>query len=458
MKQSAETSVGSKVDEDLFQSFQEITNSLKEFYSYLRIASSRKQEIIESWNEGQSPSLAAELSPSEVGGFEQALLDLEAMKLDLPDDEDPVHILYRWKLDETIAQIKLVLASTHGDMATFHKQNHDIYGAPDEILYRAALDWVCNDAEVLRATQSSTEEQKAAAQKVVDRLTPMRGYRELLSPESVVFEKIRQDHYKENGYFALLLDGITQPGDTITEEQGDVIIEHVLRKNISTDYEYEKRKGGSWGVSHSMKKVYGPESYSYSWRRFVGLPLGHETGTHLTETKNALGGPLLLASIGLDHFERGTEGRAVVREQVPYDSFDEFGKLVRWRDILRRHIAISYAEGVGEESRVSHHEVYEFMEQIDHMYALKDGFLADEAADAARTRTNALLLRVLKGTTGEGAYLKDKVYLEGNVAAWLAASMRGASAISEADKAKYDINNSRHLLQLIKLGVINHDA
>jgi len=453
-KRSAEA----KVDEGLFQSFQEITTSLKEFYSYLTIPSDKKQEVVASWDHEKSPSLRAELTEADTQHLMNALAGLVKMQAELPKDEDPVHVLYGWKLDETIAQIGMVLSSANGNMEHFHKQNYEIYGAPDEVLYRAALDWVCNDAEIILTDEDATEEQKTAAQEVVNQLTPMRGYRELLSPESEVFDKIRQDHYREGGYYALLLDGVSQPDDVVTEEQGDLILEHVLRNNVGSNYAYEKRKGGSWGVSHSTEKVYGPEAYNYSWERFVGLPLGHEIGTHLAEKQNALSGPLLLASVGLDRFERGTEGRAVIREQVPYDSFDEFGKLIRWRDILRRHIAISYAEGVDEDERPEHHEVYEFMKKIDYMYILKDSDSADGAPDKARERTSTLLLRVLKGTDGKGAYLKDKVYLEGNVAAWLSAALRGASAISEADKAKYDINNSRHLLELIKLGVIDSNA
>ena len=58
---------------------------------------------------------------------------------------------------------------------------------------------------------------------------------------------------------------------------------------------------------------------------------------------------------------------------------------------------------------------------------------------------------MLKGTDGTGgAYLKDTVYLEGNVAVWQVPEL-----IPEGDKGKYDIANPRHTESLVRLGVIS---
>lgn len=189
-------------------------------------------------------------------------------------------------------------------------------------------------------------------------------------------------------------------------------------------------------------------------KRFVGLGLGHEIGSHLLEVTNGERGPLGLASIGLDRYELGNEGRAVIREQVVYENFDEFSKLVRWRDILRRHVAISYASGVGEDAPHEASEVYTFMNAIDQMYQLKElkpGAEPREAYEKADSKTTALLTRVLKGTDGKGgAYLKDKVYLEGNIACW----NQSPSAINNGDLGKFDITNPRHITLLQKLGLL----
>lgn len=182
----------------------------------------------------------------------------------------------------------------------------------------------------------------------------------------------------------------------------------------------------------------------------MGLALGHEVGSHLLERINGLVGPLRLASDGLDRYELGNEGRAIIREQVPYETFDEFGNLVRWRDILRRDIAVGLGAGVGEERPHSFSEVYGAMKPIDTMYALKSG-----KPETAHKRSWDLTVRTRRGVSGEGgAYLKDKVYLEGNVACWLTAALQGPAAISGGDLGKFDINNPRHIVLLQSVGLL----
>jgi hypothetical protein len=78
---------------------------------------------------------------------------------------------------------------------------------------------------------------------------------------------------------------------------------------------------------------------------------------------------------------------------------------------------------------------------------------ADNRAD---NRTTVLLQRrVLKGTDGKGgAYLKDKIYLEGNVACWQAVCIR-PEIIEEGDKGKFDtITNLRHIAILRSIGAL----
>lgn len=172
---------------------------------------------------------------------------------------------------------------------------------------------------------------------------------------------------------------------------------------------------------------------------------------------NGFNGPIQLASSGLDRYELGNEGRALIREQVPFETFDEFGAVVRWRDVLRRHIAISYGHGVGDDEKGhSSAEVYNFLNAIDTMYQTKiNPDDPEKTLGAAHKKSSDLVLRVLKGTNGaEGAFLKDKVYLEGHVASWLTASLHGADTISQGDVGKFDINNPRHVTRLQRVGLL----
>ena len=442
------------LDADLESSLSAVLGGHNEIYSELTVASEKKELISEAWKDGQNPSLTLEVADEDQLFLRQSALRQWKRELLDNDELDPdIKQLYRWKVNEHIANINMLIASNQGDMPNFARWNEFIYGKPDEAIYRGALDWVASDAERLVSDPEQPEVVVVAAQDVLSMLDGKRGYRELLSPDSETFEKVRADHMQQTGYYGLLLAGVEVPRGKITTAIADPIIEQVLR-NIKSSKDVRDASGSSWSVVSDA--VLRPKTMNMPYQRFVGLGLGHEVGSHELERVNGSRGPIALASEGLDRVELGNEGRAVIREQVPYETFDEFGKLVRWRDILRRHIAISYASGVGEDMPAASSDVYTFVNTIDRMYALKlkpqDERVAEESA---HKKTTDLLLRVLKGTDGlGGAYLKDKVYLEGHVASWLSAAQRGPRAIAEGDLGKFDINNPRHLNALRKFGLL----
>ncbi len=428
-----------------------------ETYNELALPDAEKAAVLESWHNGLDAPLSAEHVDKESLAARRESLTLWKRDLLSRDDLDPlVKQLYRWKVNEHIANVNMLIASSEGDATNFRRWNEFIYGKPDEAVYRGALDWVAHDAENLLAVDNQNPAVVEAAQNVLDLLEGERGYRELLIPESETFEAVRADHMSERGYYGLLLAGVEIPAGKVTPDVGDPILEKVI-KNIGSSKEIVDAKGATWGVS--SRGVERPATYNMPSQRFVGLGLGHEIGSHELERTNGARGPLALARDGLDRYELGNEGRAVIREQVPYESFDEFGKILRWRDIMRRHIAISFASGVGEDRPNSSSETYAFMNTIDLMYQVKLKPDDSEAAKvAAQKKTDDLLTRVLKGTDGTGgAYLKDKVYLEGHVANWLTAATRGPQAISDGDLGKFDINNARHIAALQSFGLIPED-
>lgn len=445
-----------QVDEELFNALEAIHEGTKEIYQSLEGSSEKKQKATTAWHNYENSELLADRN--DLGLFVERKDKLESLKKQIEADgsiEPLVREMYLWKIDEDIANTVMVIASAMGDMELFHEANESVYGKPDEDIYRGALDWIVNDAESLMQSHSEHPSVVEAAQRVIDLMSSTRGYRELLAPEDATYEAVRADHMHPLGYYGLLLDGVTIPEGKVSNETGDPIL-HQMLTNLGTHYKVLDADAAGWSISHDEEAVKRPCTYNMPTKRFVGLGLGHEIGSHLLERLNGMNGPLRILTRGLDRYERGNEGRAVIREQVPYETFDEFGRLVRWRDILRRHIAISYAEGVGEDARHTSSEVYEFMNAIDTMYQSKltpdDPGITQEKAAA---KTDTLLVRVLKGTDGEGgAYLKDKVYLEGHVACWLTAALKGPSVISDGDLGKFDINNPRHIDQLMKFGLL----
>ena len=445
------------LDEIVFADFKEIHP--QDVYTNLTVrGDERKQHIKDTWHRGGDANLTATLDEQDLTEKVDKLLQFKHDLLTRNDLGEDVKQLYRWKVNEDIANIRMLQASARGDMRAFRRYNEFIYGKPDESVYRAALDFVAHDAEKILASDSS-DEAKEAARRALEQVEDKRGDRNLLYPESEVFEQLREDHWRTGGYYALLLVGVEIPDGKITPEVGTPILQTVVQDNLQSEYTLQPTKSSSWEVAHRDESVKYPENYNMSRERYIGLALGHEVGTHLLEVANGLRGPLLLGSIGLDRQEAGGEGRGVVREQLVYDNFGDFTELVRWRDLLRRHITISYAYGLDGGEKASH-EVYEFVNAIDMMYQFVDTpeKTIDEIADMCQAKTDTLLLRVLKGTDGKGgAYLKDKVYLEGQVAVWKTAAKRGVKNVSSGDAAKFDISNPRHITKLQKLGVLPSD-
>lgn len=448
-----------QIDETLDAKLAKSLGMSRETYSDLEVEAVKKLQIVDAWHNGRDHELLAD--HQDVGPFLDRKERLEMLRIELHDDQSidvDLKDAYVRKIDEEIAKAVMVIASSTGDMELFREANESVYGKPDEDVYRAALDWIVHDAERLLETHSDRPTVVAAAQRVINLLGEQRGYREILAPEERVFEAVRQDHMRPMGYYGLLLSGVTVPEGKISNEVGDPILQTVL-KNIGSNYAISDADGASWSVAHSEEAVKRPGVYNMPRNRFIGLGAGHEIGSHLLERLNGERSPLKILVRGMDRYELGNEGRAVIREQVPYETFDEFGKLVRWRDILRRHIAISYATGVGEDSSHSSSEVYQLINTIDTMYQTKltpDDL--DAATQKAQQKTDTLLLRVLKGTDGtSGAFLKDIVYLEGNIASWVTAA-ESPEAISDGDMGKHDINNPNHVRLLRKVGVLQHDV
>jgi hypothetical protein len=447
------------VDHELKRSFESAHLGARETFKDLEVSAERQQAIEDAWHNGEDASLLTEhLDEDELIQRLQELQEWKTELLARDDIESSLMQVYRWRVNENIARIHMLIASKNGDMDNFHRYNEFIYGKPDEDIYRAALDWVAHDAEMLLANPDTELAPKEAATKVLGMLRDKRGYRELLVPEKDTFQAVRDNHLRPGGYYALLLAGVEVPeSGKINNALGDPILKHVIKENLQSDYVIVDAKGASWGMSHSVAAVERPAVYDMPMQRFFGLGVGHEIGSHLLERMNGLRGPIELAAGGLDRTEAGNEGRAVIREQVQYETFDEFGKLVRWRDILRRHIAISYASGVGEDSLKTSSETYAFMNMIDTMYQarLKPNDSEELIKEKAQVKTDNLLLRELKGTDGKGgAGLKDKVYLEGHVASWLTAAIHGPERISEGDLGKFDINNARHVTFLQQWGLL----
>ncbi len=403
-----------------------------------------------------APNLQSMVSHRELLGLHNKIKELRELKNQLLSDtelEPVARQAYRWRINEEIASAMMVDASTRGDMRRFRAYNYFIYGRPDPGMFNDTVDWFRTEAH--KHLEHQSVEVRQAALAVLGLLPNMDGKANNLKPSLEVFAQVKQNQFRKDGYFALALAGIEVPAEgRFTAENGNPIIEKVL-KNIESGYSLAPSTGTTWSADHQKSKLEYPFNYNLALRRFLGLPIGHEA-RHILERVNGLRQPIRLFGGGLDRYEPGNEGRAIIGEQVNYDTFDDFAQTDRWQVILRRHLATSLADGLlspGKE--LDFPATFKIINAIDKMVErVKKPQNIKAADEKAKERSWILMESVFKGTDGQGgAYGRYKLYLEGNVAIWRTLET-WPELMDYGDYGKFDISNPRHIAICQAMGVI----
>jgi hypothetical protein len=392
----------------------------------------------------------------KVSAREDGLLEFRGW-LAGQDAHPDVIDLYRWRVDDLLGQNRLLRAAAEGNSDQFAVQNIYAYGEPDTQVFRSTAVWFRQRAEGLLEDRSVRGGVRAAASEVKELFQDVPEGTAALLPDAELFNTVRDLHFREGGYFALLLAGVELPrGGKITPDIGEPALRQILHNIGADSYKRVKNPSGDyWGMSHTRQELMGPLDYGMSWEKFVGLPAGHEVGSHTLEYMNGRRSGLLLLSAGLDRYSRGNEGRAVMREQIVHETPEAFTELLRWQDITRRHLASAIGAGLLGRT-MDYSDTYAAINAVDRLWS-RDRKPGDiEAADvAAHRRTWLLMQRVYKGTSGTGLPFQEyKLYLEGLVRGWQTAKTHPELIEREGDKGKYDISNERHVGRLVSLGIL----
>lgn len=445
VKQSLVIDRQTPVDKELRAVFYKLTTDSPAIYEQLTVPKEQNEQLKQDFfNSGRT--IEPNLSATHLDEDELALMEFrwDSFKRELLESGVETHIAqaYRWAINEAIAGIRIAHYSAIGDMDRVRAYNKFIYGTPNPEIFDATTDLFRTDAEQYLNNEYDAVAQ--AAQAVINTVPNMGGDRQRLSPDDEIFALVKEMHFREGGYFALMLAGIDLPkGEKVPMEVGDPALRRVLR-NIESDFDIQDSSGTVWSADSFRRALLRPANYNMVYNRFMGLAIGHEV-RHILEGVNGERQSLQLFAQGLDRYEKGNEGRAVLGEQVVYDSFKKFSSLLRWQDIMRRHFAISLAEGLaGEEMSFS--RVFEVVNNIDRLWERSKKPEDIVAADAkADKRTWDLMTRIMRGMDGQGgAYLKDITYLEGNLAVWAVAEQH-PELIEAGDLGKFDISNPRHI-------------
>lgn len=361
---------------------------------------------------------------------------------------------YIARIEEYFQGNAMVLATVQGDYERFLQTNDLLYGTPQAELFAAAVAWVREDAYT--TTVDHSEKLANFRDTLLGVLPHVEGGNpRRIMPSEAVFRAVRDMHIAPGGYRDQLLGAAHLPHQAYIDQQnGDVLCRQIIT-NIGSDYTLADSQDGIWAVVNSAKKVIRPLEYRLDLDEFFGIAC-HEIGSHLLESANGSRQPLRLLGLGLAHFESGNEGRAFLREQIVYKSEAEFTRQPSWEYILLLYLGVCLASGCSGRA-------YGFAELYDVMFALhrfwRERRFPDVTSNERIARDEAwhLAVRVMKGSSGNpeqpGCYMKDIVYLEGNVACWDVAA-QDPEMILRGDIGKFNIANPEHVRILRGLNII----
>lgn len=441
------------MDERWFARLLTISQALGETYILLEPT---PETLEERWREfeasGRRHDIVMFSEQVNTGLVARCQAQLGELRADIAAGEpaEIVRALYLDRIDELLANARMMTAAAARDADGFSAENLAMYGRPHPVIYEAACAWALSTAVVAAATLGPHG--RGLGHKALDLLPGTNGDWRLLTPPEPVFRKVRGLHRAAGGYYDQLFGNGTFPtGSTIDQASGDEICRRVLG-NIGSGYELADSANTIWAVSPSRRQLLRPAGYRLDTEEFIGI-ISHEAGSHILEAANGARSPLKLLQLGLAGYEKGNEGRAFLREQIVYDHELTFLRQFAWEYIVLLHLGASLASG-------SHDQPYGFArlyEVLETLYALwrelrRPGDPGN--AEFARREAWYLTVRIAKGTDGQGGgYLKDIVYLEGNVRCWEVAASN-PEAILHGDKGKFDITNARHVKALRELGIV----
>lgn len=348
-------------------------------------------------------------------------------------------------IDALLDNISLIIAGATGDTRTYRSTCERLYGQPNHDIFAAACAWIRADA--LATSVDGSSHLATLRHNVLAALPSVDADYSVLIPSEQVFADVRQHHTE---YYRQLFGLKGFPVEPyIDEATGNEICRRVLT-NIGSDYVLAPSDNNLWAILPSRKRVVYPSGYRLDRDEFVGI-VCHEIGSHVLEAVNGASSPLLLLGAGLAGYERGNEGRAFLREQIVYDHERTFLRQFSWEYIILLHVATSLAAG-------AYHHPHSFSELYHTLYHLyyfwRERRMPHATNNEAFTRDEAwyLAVRILKGTPGNGsaAYLKDSVYLEGNVRCWQLAA-EDPSSILLGDQGKFDPTNPSHRALVLSL-------
>lgn len=432
-------------DKDLFQELSD--NASFQAYEYLNGNKSYRNEQKRQFLSGEIQNPQLDYSDINLDNISQVEETLVSMKTDIISNEqnEVVKQAYRWKLNEKIAEIRMMKSVATGDMDRFKRYSEFIYGKPSTEIFDYTIDSIKTSAE--KSVDSDNEDVREAAINLLNVLPKVDSRLVVKLPSEKDIKYAHNQTIDEMGSLIDIPAELTKIDAKQIQDTFASALEQVGGENWTINIDENRT---AIGVNQEAMAVNVPSERTVTRGKLTELVV-HEIGTHVARRINGEKSLLKLLGIGLDRYESGEEGVATMREQALSGKASEFKG-------LDGHLAIGLSLGLDGQPR-DFKQVYDILEKY---YLLKNLNLKKDYLESFEKAQNTAwnrCVRTFRGTdcnTPGACLTKDIVYREGNIGVWDLISNKPEEMI-RFNVGKYDPTNDRHLWVLTQLGITDQD-
>ncbi|MCX6766914.1 MAG: DUF1704 domain-containing protein [Candidatus Moranbacteria bacterium] len=403
-------------------------------YEYLTSKKDFREDQKNKFLSGEIENPTLDYPELENFDFDQREQRLLLLKKDIlaQEQNDTLGQLYCWRINEKLAELRMLRAAYSGDDKRFVRYSKFVYGKPDKKIYEYSVSQV---KQVIDEKLFNSDPEISAAAKRLN---------------TELFEVLINNDSKINPLeYNLPTPKKVENEKEYQAEEIKIAFEEYLRNQQIAGWQVIVDREGKYraiNVSQESKTVNVPETRKLKHSDLLAL-IEHELGTHVLRRERGERSKLKLLGLGLDRYLKGEEGLATYKEQQVKGAKGFRG--------LDYHFAISLALGIDGKKR-DFRKVFEILRDYHFINSKKE---KDLALKFAQDEAWSDCLRIFRGTTCKtpGACLtRDIVYREGNIGIWDVVKNNPEEA-RRFSIGKYDPTNPRHIWILEQLGITDED-
>jgi hypothetical protein len=373
----------------------------------------------------------------------------EPLKISDPEGHEALRLAYLWRINESLAGMRMLYAAKNGDSKRFRRYSEFIYGKPSSEVYSYTVDKIWDK---IGEGLSSTDPDVSNAAKELAKVLPQKPHpkQQIEAPSQAAFASAKKYVREE---LDALVEIPTKDGKFNADEIRKLFNQIFEKLKIENKWKTVLVETQSKNVRVDQEKetVEIPTSKELSFTNLEKL-IAHEPGTHTTRRAEGERSRVKLLGVGFDRYDRGEEGVATMKTQVLEEKFEDFSG-------LENHLAISLAYGLDNGGKKDFRGVYEIMKKYYTLTSLLSGKKREDAIRSAKNSAWNVSVRTFRGTdcvSAGNCFTKDIVYREGNIGVWKVLS-NNPEEIQMFSIGKYDPANPRHVWLLKQLPINDED-